>query len=822
MDNKLGPLKTVGYSVGFGAGSDYLIASAYEKEGIYAYKREGAEFAHLLGFAGSQTNKAVKVAVSKTGNVVAALYSGDPYAQIYRRSGDDFILIGPILGLSYTNTDIAISNDEEYIYILTYYDLWVFQKYGTHYTKIKTITLPVPGTRVPTNVSVSPDNSYVAIGFNGSSPRLMVFKWDGSTFAQVTIPGIPTTGTTADAAFSPTGDHLIWTNGTEIHTWKIANGIFSKIIAFDTAPDQMNMRYVITSDNGNYVGFVRARGEEALLMYHRNGDTYTRVPLANKPEGFGLVDAALSWDGDFLAIAPDGMNYIYLMRANVSVRAYDHRPASGGFVDRKINNTFAWSLTPPNDYPLLIEQRQKAAKFRWRAAGDTTYTEIYVPDGTMHCEVPANTITTAGIEWQVQVQSEHGDWSTTTEWQTLTTIDSLSEAKPISPVSAYINAQESNLFQWEHIIDTGSPPHKSELQYSTNNLTWANFASVNGPQTQVTVPANTLPAGRIWWRVRTYNTDDVAGQWSEGAAIVTKGAPLAPVITDITNSARPLIKWQSLGQISYEIKITVAGETVYEIKETASATKAHQVEEYLDDGQYVVHVRIKNADLIFSEWSTGALTISTIKPTPPTIKASAVKDGIMITLDSVDGALKMYLFRDHVPIAKITGDYYDYTANGTHNYAVRVVSNDDSFADSNQTFATLKIDGYVFAPHDNPMEMIRCKILRDSPPTLPGTKQIQYAIQHYAGRKYPVCAFSQFTNDSATPQYSFLHVADWNKMQDLIEARKTVVYRDMYGNTKYWVITGATYTQSKLSVDFSLSVETVDYNQKIRYDLPGV
>jgi hypothetical protein len=493
-------------------------------------------------------------------------------------------------------------------------------------------------------------------------------------------------------------------------------------------------------------------------------------------------------------------------------------PASG-FVLKTANKTFNWGIASDEAYGPLTQQ---AAKFRWRPHGTEEYTEIDIMDGTMSYTVPANTFVTDFIEWQVQVQSTDGVWSSETEWHTLTTIDSLSTAVPISPVSTFAAVDADQTFTWQHIIDTGTDPTGADLQYQISNGAWTSLAAVLGsPETNVIVPANTLPAGNILWRVRTYNSDGIAGGWSDSAAFVGKGAPLAPSISAVTNSARPKISWQSLGQIAYQIQV-VKSDIVYDTGETAGTAKYHWVTDYLEDGAYTARVRIKNSDLIWSNWEALAFNIATVKPTAPILSVSPIANGARIIATADATVLKMYLLRNGAPISKITNAFADYSALGMTKYVVRAVGADDSFIDSEPVYVDVAVLSAAIATGDNLGEIIELNQKQSGANAVDESTELLGSSRHYAGRKYPLYTFSEFTDSAFTLAYFYTDLANWTKLCNLIDRRQTVLYRDVLGNKYYGVITSIRHTQENAMYIFNLSVTRVDYVENIDYDAPGV
>ena len=276
---------------------------------------------------------------------------------------------------------------------------------------------------------------------------------------------------------------------------------------------------------------------------------------------------------------------------------------------------------------------QGSAKFRWRPVGGN-YTEIPISGAESTITIPANTFTTNEIEWQVNVTSNDGIESEFTPWYKLTTVDSVPQKpKPITPVLAFADGSLPVIFSWDHVIDTNSVSSGFDLEYSADQgATWSTLVNEVSENTAYTVAPSVLPAGNLQWRVRTYNSDAVVGPWSDPAMFVLQAAPEPPAISEMTASSRPVISWQSLGQVAYQVRIAAAG---YDTGEIAGTIKSHKVGSYLANGDYLIEVRIKNAFSIWSEWASAAFSLAVTPPPAPVISAEAVSNGARIMISGV-------------------------------------------------------------------------------------------------------------------------------------------------------------------------------------------
>ncbi len=372
---------------------------------------------------------------------------------------------------------------------------------------------------------------------------------------------------------------------------------------------------------------------------------------------------------------------------NVGIKADNLSPSAGAFVNRAQKNTFTWDAeddTEPTQV-CFAEIKQTSAAFEWRVKNASASNTISVSGATTASTVPANTFPSGTIEWRVKVTANSGT-TTTSAWQEITTTDVAPTAKPVSPSGIVIDATIVNRFSWQHIISTGTPQSKADLQWSTDGTTWNTLATVTGENQYYDVPANKFTSGTKYWRVRTYNTDGTASAWSEKAEFIAINAPSAPSIVIQSTGPRPRITWQTTEQEAYQLTLSsgYASGTVY------GTEKAWRSPVYLADGSYTVRVRVQNKYGMWSEWSAAALPISHTEGEAITLTATAGNEAALTWQTA--GSYDFYLVeRDGVAIAR-TGQkqYIDHTSIGSVTYRVRGCYDDsDNYGVSNS--ATVEI-----------------------------------------------------------------------------------------------------------------------------------
>ena len=372
---------------------------------------------------------------------------------------------------------------------------------------------------------------------------------------------------------------------------------------------------------------------------------------------------------------------------DVGIQASDFAPSSGAFVNRKQKNTFTWACKDDTDLTQVCfaEIKQTSAVFEWRVKNASTSNTISVSGATTACTVPANTFPSGMIEWRVKVTANSGT-TTTSAWQEITTTEVTPTAKPISPSGIVIDATIVNRFSWQHIISTGTPQSKADLQWSADGTTWNTLATVTGENQYYDVPANTFTSGTKYWRVRTYNTDGTASAWSEKAEFIAINAPSAPSIVIQSTGPRPRITWQTSEQEAYQLTLSsgYASGTVY------GTEKAWRSPVYLADGSYTVRVRVQNKYGMWSEWSAAALPISHTEGEAITLTVTAGHEATLTWQTA--GSYDFYLVeRDGVAIARtVQKQYIDHTSIGSVTYRVRgCYADSDNYGVSNSDTAEI-------------------------------------------------------------------------------------------------------------------------------------
>ena len=500
---------------------------------------------------------------------------------------------------------------------------------------------------------------------------------------------------------------------------------------------------------------------------------------------------------------------------DVGIQASDFAPSSGAFVNRTQKNTFTWACKDDTDLTqtCFTEIKQTSAVFEWRVKNASTSNTISVSGATTACTVPANTFPSGTLEWRVKVTANSGT-TTTSAWQEITTTDVTPTAKPVSPSGIVIDATIVNRFSWQHIISTGTPQSKADLQWSADGATWNTLATVTGENQYYDVPANTFTSGTKYWRVRTYNTDGTPSEWSDKAEFIAINAPSAPSIVIQSTGPRPRINWQTSEQEAYQLTLSngYASGTVY------GTEKAWRSPVYIADGSYTVRVRVQNKYGMWSEWSAAALPISHTEGEAITLTVSAGREAALSWQTA--GSYDFYLIeRDGVAIARTgTKGYTDKRSIGSVTYRVRGCYDDsDNYGVSNS-------DTVEILPETNTICDLSTGVWLDMrlSETQLRTNRVSFAAGvstiHLAGLAYPVEERSEQRDRSLAVACAWPHSQRASALALEALVGRLVCLKDHYGNMAIGTLPSLESNSDEFMRRYSFTVTHTNQEEAITLD----
>lgn len=456
---------------------------------------------------------------------------------------------------------------------------------------------------------------------------------------------------------------------------------------------------------------------------------------------------------------------LYLTLSSVPIAIGETSPGSGGYISPVTGGRLTWSLSydPTNVYG---EVKQDSAKVQIRYSAEGPATEYNVSGNDTSFQVTPE-IATGNFQWRVQAATEWHEESPWSPWMSVTTVDSLSAPEALAPVNQIVEGATNVTFMWRHVISTGTAQTGWEIEYSSDQSIWVDLASGEDAAQSAVIDISPLPAGNVYWRVRTKNADGVFGDWSENALLVIRDAPPTPVVS-VTGNTRPLISWTSSGQQGYEVRVDSVSSGV-----RYGAQTTYQWEDILTDGAHNMGVRVVNQFGLYSPWGTVSHTVLNVPLDPgPSLQAVAERNGLDVDLlwsGLVETFAEIWRDGERIDTTTAPGQYVDHTATGRHVYKIRIIDAAGNYSDSPTAVVDLPIRDAAIAVEGEWQWVRLADGSGGSLPTVTASYAPLYALNHYSGRVYPV------------PEVSIQRTATYSVTYELERAADIAAVRAMVG-----------------------------------------
>lgn len=487
----------------------------------------------------------------------------------------------------------------------------------------------------------------------------------------------------------------------------------------------------------------------------------------------------------------------------VGIEPTEVSPA-GGFIQEKQNATFNWgyvfSDTISDEAGYLAES---SFVFEWEQ-GSTTHTITATATG---CTVPANTFPTTGtFNARVKVTNPVGD-VTYSSWCTYSTDEPLSTATAVSPSNTVESDEEDVLFEWIHNNAAGTAQNGATLQWSTDGTTWQTLSTISGSSQSASISLSGKPAGTIYWRVATRNSDNKLGSYSSAVSFVFIAAPAPPAVS-VNPWPRARIQWQSAEQQAY--RITVDG--IEEVMAFGGA-KEYRLLEALPDGEHTVTVSIQGLYGLWSAPAAAIFTVKNIETAGVILSGKSGIDNVLIWDDTDPYALSREydIYRDGelIAIVETMGNaqearFVDKYANGKHAYKVR--RGEAYYTDSNEiTLYGGSCETVIGALDGEDYIPLTLNDTSDTAQTFSWRKTS--VTRHFEGAEYPVVETSDFSDRYANYTVAFTD----RKCAEAFEALrgKTVIIKSRAREMMAGVMTEFEKRVGNFYITYSFSIQQI-------------
>lgn len=484
-------------------------------------------------------------------------------------------------------------------------------------------------------------------------------------------------------------------------------------------------------------------------------------------------------------------------------------PDGNAYINPNQANTFSWFYSAGNyqDYP---KQSSYEIEYRIRGTEDST-TIIGSSEKTEHV-FPGSTFENSQLyEWRVKLTTEALKTSEWSEWASFSTIPLGSKSYAVSPSNVYLVSNQSITFRWIHASPTGSIQASWEIQTSQNDQEYISLASGTGSDSSYILESNSFGAGAVYWRVKTTDTNEYVGDWSDPLVFYMRIAPNPPAISNVDRKPRPTVYWQSQDQVAAEVVINSNSSGVLYGEE-----KSYQYPIYLPDGPVHIQVRVLNEYGLWSTWAEVDDTISnsTEGLSPIVIEGSSENGHVTVSAQTDGTFAHMYLLRNNIPILKGEPPYVDLTSIGENTYIVMGVSEDDYYILSNEIQISTDITNAMLSEIGS-SDFISLEMLRGSFPTHSMEVEPLISFGFYTGSKFPIPNKSPYMNATHSFSFTFKRKEDIDRFTELIG--KDVVYKDMFGS----MVIGTLSPYSCVSDWYwtvSFSIVEINYSDEVAYD----
>ena len=478
-----------------------------------------------------------------------------------------------------------------------------------------------------------------------------------------------------------------------------------------------------------------------------------------------------------------------------------------GYVNPHILQTFDWQHVPDGEYFCLADWSTVSATFAWSNDDGATWHNVAAAANSQSVTLAADTMPEGTILWKVTATDDQGT-TATSETYTISTVDSETSAVPVYPIQTIEDGDSPIVFRWEAVNDHATTPTGADLQTSTDGSTWSNLGSVTGSETSYTAAAEIFQTGTIYWRVRAYNADGVAGDWSDPVSFVAVASPPAPVVS-VDPVPYATISWQSEGQQAY--RVTVDGQ-VY--GPYFGSDKSFQLPDYLSDGGHTASVEIQGSAGLWSKPGTVSFAVTNQPGAPIALRGTFYRDA-ELKWTTEDQTADFYVYRDGLQIGHASAkSFTDRTVLNGHSWQVINRLPGGYYTASNAVQGELRSCCTAIAPLSGGAWLdLRKSASESSEQSFAASRQI--SLRHFEGAAYPVAEISPFLDLSGSYDVAFLYGEESAAAQFEAMLGQTVILKSRGGECLVGILSGFAKRNPRFYRSYSFSVQRIHWRDYV-------
>lgn len=480
---------------------------------------------------------------------------------------------------------------------------------------------------------------------------------------------------------------------------------------------------------------------------------------------------------------------------------------SSGFVNPANDNLFSFG----SNYISGIDEQYTVSSgtFYYKKTSEENYTSDAF-SGRQYT-IPANTLEIGETYNYYAVLTLDDGTTAQTPTYTLDTNDGTASVVPLSPSNVVIYGETD--FRWNYSNTKGTIQYAYDIQLSDDGAIWTTIFNHIVSSEQISAKYSGITAGTKYWRVRGYNQQDAAGDWSDSLSFVCNVPPSAPTITSITGNGRKTVAWDSTDQVAFHLLVeeTGTGKVVFDSGDVYSSGTEYLINEYLPNGDYTVKVKIINVYGKESPYADAQFTESsgTLQPTMG-LDYNQETEEVLITAEDAN-ASAFYLKRNGILIAKFAGGTYsDKYANGHVTYELISVDAYDNFGSTTGTIDvqidSAKIilpDGLIIVVSERWNDLFSAAV----------TEERRFQANEFLGASAPTHIFAKMR----VKRYTFVF-EDKNRIAPNLLGQ-VVFYADKFGNADWVVPVGYNRTDYWFGDGTSMQLERTEHSEVISYEV---